>query len=263
MALVYQLDASVAGSLWADDAKTTAATDGGVVAVWSPNASGSVTTDAIQTTNTKRPLYRSNYSSSGYAAIEFDGSNDLLTVAHSTSFNSSVYDMFLVWTPVAIGSGDTMIFGKITNSGWNDGVSMCHSGALVYAGAPNYSDISITSVLSNGLKTMAAVKLKAADRSYLAVRSDNIIFPTRSTLATAPATTSTAVLNIGGPGTAGGGNFTNSAIHELRIYTGEETLSTRLSVYAELAKKWGLTTLSTVPSSGGLIGGGNLNGGFL
>lgn len=243
MPLVYQLDALAASSLWADNAKTMAASNGGVVAVWSPNAASAVTTDAIQTSNTKRPLYRSNYASSGYPAVEFDGSNDELQCAHSASFSASVYDVFLVITPVAVGSGDKLIFGKFTNTSWNDGISINHAADLIRAGAPNYNEITVANSLSNGVKTLLSVKLKVSDRTIFSVRSDNLVIPIRSTTAAAVSTSSTAPLCIGGS-TPAGGYYSNMAWHELRIYTGELSLSDRLSVFSTLASKWGLTTAS-------------------
>lgn len=238
--LVYQLDALAASSLWADDAKTTAASNGGVVAVWSPNASSAVTTDALQTSNTKRPLYRSNYSSSGYPAVEFDGSNDELQCAHSTSFSASVYDLFLVITPVNT-TGEVFFFGKVTNSNWNDGFTVSRDTTTLRSGSPLYTEMQITGALSAGVKTLVAVKLKVSDRTLIGVRADNFIFPLRSTSASAVSTTSTAALCIGGT-TPGGGFYASAAIHELRIYTGELSLSDRLSVFSTLTSKWGLTT---------------------
>lgn len=239
MALVYHLDALAPTSLWADDAKTTAATNGSVVAVWSPNALSSVTTDAIQTSNTKRPLYRTNYSSSGYPAVEFDGSNDELQCAHSASFSASVYDVFFVLTPVAV-SNDRLILTKLTNSSWNDGLNINHNMDTIRAGAPNYNDISVSGALANGVRTLVSIKLKVSDRTLFSVRSDNVIVPVRSTSATAVSTTSTAALCLGGS-TPAGGYYSNMAWHEMRIYTGELSLSDRLSVFTTLASKWGLT----------------------
>lgn len=240
MPLIYQLDALAASSLWADDAKTTPASDGGVVAVWSPNSFSSVTTDALQTSNTKRPLYRSNYVSSGYPAIEFDGSNDELQCAHSASFSASVYDVFFVTTPVAIRSGDKIIFAKVTTGSWNDGLSFNHSSDILRAGAPAYNDLSVSNGLANGVRTLIAVKLKANDRTLFSVRSDNLVIPVRSISATAASTASTTALYLGGHSPTGG-YYSAFAWHELRIYTGELSLNDRLSVFETLAAKWGFT----------------------
>jgi len=259
MPLIYQLDALAASSLWADDAKTTAASNGGVVAVWSPNAASTVTTDALQTSNTKRPLYRSNYASSGYPAVEFDGSNDELQCVHSASFSGSVYDLFLVVTPVAVGSGDRLMFSKLTNSSWNDGVSMSHTGTTLMSGAPSYSELSAAGALANGVKTLVSVKLKVSDRTLFSVRGDNLVVPVRSTAATSVSATSTAAFCVGGS-TPAGGYYANIAIHELRIYTGELSLSDRLSVFSTLASKWGLTTSSGGGGVSRLVNGGLVRG---
>jgi hypothetical protein len=122
--------------------------------------------------------------------------------------------------------------------------------------------MSASNALAAGVKTLIAVKLKVSARTMIATRGDNLIVPVASTAATAVSTTSTSALFIGGNSSAGGGDYANIAVHEIRIYTGEESLDTRLSVQAELAKKWGLTTLSTVPSSGGVQTSRGMNGGM-
>lgn len=240
--LAYMVDAFAAASLWADDAVSTPASDGGVVAAWSPNAASAITTNLIQTTNNKRPLYRASYGGSGYPAVETDGVNDELQCAHSASFAASVYDIFLVATPVAVGTGDRLIFAKLTNSSWNDGVSMSHTGTTLMSGAPSYSELSAANALTNGLRTLIYAKLKVSDRTIFSVR-DNLVIPVRSTAATSVSATSTAAFCLGGS-TPAGGYFANIAYHELRIYTGEMSLSDRLSVFSTLASKWGLTTAS-------------------
>lgn len=254
--LVYQLDALASGSLWANDGKTTPASDGGVVAVWSPNASCSVTTDAIQTSNTKRPLYRANYSSSGYPAIEFDGSNDELQCAHSASFSASIYDVFMVMTPVAVGSGDKLIMAKFTNSSWNDGINVSHIGNSLRAGAPGYNELVATNGFTNGVKTMMHSKLKVNLRSLFSIQSNNQIIPVVNTGATAVSTTSTAALCFGGS-TPAAGYYSNIAHHEIRIYTGELTLDERLTTLSTLAAKWGLMTAASggIPIARGMHGG--------
>lgn len=238
MTLIYKLDASALASIWADDGKTVQASDGSVVAAWT--SSGSLTTDAVQATNGNRPLYRSNYASSGYAGVEFDGvSSDELTVAHDASLNASVYDIWFVITPLRLTGAFQGVFVKSTTSAWNDGISCSINASTIYAGDANFMVLSRELALT---KTLVQIKLKNGDRRLYANLVPNVV----ATAAAVPTSTSTMRIGNG----LGGFPF-QGVLHELRIYTGEETLDTQISVTAELARKWGLSTLSTVPSTGG------------
>lgn len=241
MALVYQLDALAPSSLWADDAKTTAASNGGVVAVWSPNASSSVTTDSIQTSNTKRPLYRSDYSGSGYPAIEFDGSNDELQCAHSALFSSSIYDIFIVLTPIVLGYTDKFVMGKFTNSNWNDGFSITHQGATLRTGSPLYSELSMSTAIAAGVKSLIAARICVGDRSLVSYRNDALLYGKYTTAGGSVSSSSTSALCFGGT-TPGGGFYANFACHEIRIYTGGASLIERSVIAHEMADKWGVAS---------------------
>jgi len=76
MALLYRLDAR--------DALSKPITNGTAIAAWEPSG-GTIADDVLQTTLGARPIYRSNYNSSGYPAADFDGSNDVLTAIDSES----------------------------------------------------------------------------------------------------------------------------------------------------------------------------------
>lgn len=249
MGLVYQLDAMEPSSLWEDDAKTIAATNGGVVAAWSPNASSAVTTDAIQTSNTRRPLYRSDYSGSGYPAIEFDGVNSELQCAHSVLFSASVYDFFMVLTPISLGVSEKFIFGKITNVNWNDGFTISHQGNSLCAGAPAYNEILLGAAIAAGTKILIAVRLCVGDRSIVSYRNDASLYGKYTASGGAVSSASTSALCFGGS-TPGGGFYANFALHEVRIYTGGESLTDRSVIAHALADKWG----SASPTDFGLPG---------
>ena len=104
MSLLYQLDTSVIGTMFSDTGKTTQITNGGTCAAWTaPN--GLITTDAVQSTSANRPTYRSNYSSSGYSGLEFDDSNDQMSIAHSSGWNLTIIDMFIVLTSTSLAVG--------------------------------------------------------------------------------------------------------------------------------------------------------------
>jgi len=73
--LYLHYDASDASKLFTDTGGTSAASNGNEVKCVKPQADASL---AVNLTNTNGPTYRSNYASSGYAALEFDGVNDAL-----------------------------------------------------------------------------------------------------------------------------------------------------------------------------------------
>lgn len=69
------------GDLWQDQPKSVAAGDGDPVGVWVGTGQGSSPADAVRaSTDLNRPIFRSDYESSGYPALEFDGSNDLMLI---------------------------------------------------------------------------------------------------------------------------------------------------------------------------------------
>lgn len=73
--LYLHYDASDASKLFTDAGGTSAASDGNEVKCIKPQADAFF---QVNLTNANGPAYRSNYASSGYAALEFDGTNDVL-----------------------------------------------------------------------------------------------------------------------------------------------------------------------------------------
>ena len=73
--ILLHYDASNAASLFTDTGGTSAASNGNEVKCWKPEVGASL---QVNLTNSAGPVYRSNYASSGYPALEFDGVNDAL-----------------------------------------------------------------------------------------------------------------------------------------------------------------------------------------
>lgn len=133
MTLLYELDSSKPGTLWSDTGKTSAATNGGSVAAWSPNA-GSISTDFLQSTSGSRPIYRTDYNSSGYPAIEFDGSNDFMACAYSASWQVASLTVFAAIEIRRVGTQEYLI-GRTDNS-WTTGWSMTNYNSNFNGGSP-------------------------------------------------------------------------------------------------------------------------------
>lgn len=73
---------AASGNRWQDQAKTVAANDGDPVGVWSPTGYGSLSLDMIRVSaDSRRPTFRSNYESSGYPALEFNGTSNGMNLA--------------------------------------------------------------------------------------------------------------------------------------------------------------------------------------
>lgn len=159
MSLLYKLDARQLGSLWANDAKTVQATDGSVVAVWSPLSGSTITTDLVQTSNTLRPLYRANYNSSGYPGVEFDGANDAMVCAYSSAWAVTSVTCLAVITCRNIVNQEYFL-GR-SSSSWTNGwqianyIGSFHGGGSAYNAAgsiPNRTGMQLFVLrVSNGV----------------------------------------------------------------------------------------------------------------
>lgn len=240
MSLLYQVDSSVIETMFSDMSKTAQITNGGGVAAWAgPN--GSITTDALQSTAGNRPTYRSNYSSSGYPAIEFDGANDCLSVAHSSGWNVSILDVFLVLTPSS-SAGDRGILTKFSNNAWSDAWGIVFSASRFYAGAPAYT--SITATPTSGSRMLIHVHFENAKNcGQFGVHYGG------SATGSGPANNSAAV-NIGRADPSG--YFFVGGMNEIRVYAGGETEQSIVDVKQAMRSKWGLPSVavgSSRPSS--------------
>lgn len=230
MTLLYQIDASVAGSLFADTAKTTPITNGTGVAAAAPVA-GSITTDALQATSGSRPTYRANYSSSGYPALEYDGSSDYLAVAHSAAWNVSVLDIFAVVTITNSASAQGIIT-KWTNSGWSDAWGVAMNNGAFACGSPAYT--SFSAKITTNQRMLIHCHLQASNNcgEFGPVYGG-------STSGAGPSNNSASVM-IGRADNTTSGYWIYGAIHEVRVYGGGETDQTIVDVKNNLRSKWGL-----------------------
>lgn len=235
MSLLWTLDASDSTKLFADTSKTTPITDGtGVAAV--VTAGGLISTDALQSTSGNRPTYRANYSSSGYPALEFDGTNDLLSIAHSSGWNASVIDLFAVLTSTSNATGTYKgIFGKFGDGSWGTGWGATYTLGYLSFGSPQYTACEGTAILNSRIMChfhFEALK-NGCDQGgrYIGSR-----------FGTGPSDT-TADVMIGG---APGGIYPFAgAINEICFFGGGETDADILTTKNSLRSKWGLASVST------------------
>jgi hypothetical protein len=243
MTLIHQLDSSVIGTMFSDTGKTTQITDGTAVAAWAaPN--GSVTTDALQSTLANCPTYRANYSSSGYPGLEFDGSNDQMGVAHSSGWNSTIIDAFIVLTSTSNGgAGYKGIHTKFTDVNWNVGWGATYSLGLLSFGAPGYTNAAGFAVINQ--RVLMHVHYESGRNGCDQGSSIYV----GGSIGTGPTNTAANVIIGGAPG----GTFAFAgAMHEIRVYTGGETDQTVVDIKQALRKKWGIASVavgSARPSS--------------
>jgi len=233
MALLYQLDAAAITTLFSDTGKTTQVTDGGTVAAWTaPN--GSITTDAVQSTSGSRPTYRANYSSSGYPALEFDGTNDHLSVAHSAAWNVSILEIFLVATFTS-STSYRGVFAKWSTISWNDGWGVAIFNGKFSFGAPSFTNA--VAKYTDSSRILCSIRLENAGNGGAFGRCFG-----GSVTGTGPQNNSASVLI--GCGDLTGAFYMSGAINEIRVYGGGETDQTIVDVTNTLRRKWGLASVA-------------------
>jgi hypothetical protein len=239
MGLVYRLDASDLTTMFSDAGKTTQVTDGAAVYYWAPKSGSAVTTDAVQATLSNRPIYRTDYVSTGLPGVEFDGSNDLMTIAHSTGWNTtSIVEVFAaVYLDVTSAGVFRPIITKASTGSWNDTFTLSQSNGSIMFGSPTYNQMMIGERTGawmliygrSGTSTPVHLRYsKAASSEFTPIMV--------SGSSTTPTTNSSNVQIGFGPG----GNYLNGAIGELRVYTGGETVATIESAFYDMSVRWGL-----------------------
>ena len=237
MALLWSLDSLLSATLFADTAKTTPITDGTGVAA--SVSSGSITTDALQSTAGSRPTYRANYSSSGYPGLQFDGSSSCLSVAHSSGWNVSILDIFAIVTLTNSSSAQGIIT-KWTNSAWNDAWGVAMNASLFACGSPAYSNFGAKITLNQRMLIHCHLQSSNNCGEFGPCYGG-------STTGTGPANNSAAV-TIGKADATTAAYFLYGAIHELRVYGGGETDQAIVTVKNTLRAKWGLASVISRPS---------------
>lgn len=239
MGLAYRLDASDITTLFTDAGKTTQVTDGGSVYCWSPKSGSAVTTDAVQATAISRPTYRVDYVSTGLPGVEFDGSNDLLGITHSSGWNTTsiVEIMAVVYADVTSPGVFRPVITKASNGSWNDGFHLTQSTGKWTFGSPTYNQLNIVERISAWVLLYGRAGNATPVHFRMSRAGSSEFTPDMISGSTTTPTTNSSPVQIGfGPN----GNYFNGAIGELRVYTGGETVATVEDVMYDMATRWGL-----------------------
>ncbi len=239
MGLVFRLDASDISTMFTDAGKTTQVADGGSVYCWSPKSGSAVTTDAIQATALNRPTYRADYASTGLPGVEFDGSNDLFGVTHSSGWNTtSVVEIFAaVYLDVTSVGAFRPIITKASTGSWNDTFTLSQSNGNIMFGSPTYNQIMLTERTGAWILIYGRAGTSTPVHLRYSKAGSSEFTPIMVSGSTTTPTTNSSNVQIGfGPG----GSYLNGAIGELRVYTGGETVATIEAAFYDMAVRWGL-----------------------
>lgn len=110
-------DFSAAGTKYQNTGKTVTVVDGDPVAVLVGTGYGSSTADAVRSTaDANRPVYRANFSSSGYPALQFDGTDDLMLISSTGAPSGTTLLRFLLMAvhPTSV-TGARTIFSRASD----------------------------------------------------------------------------------------------------------------------------------------------------
>lgn len=234
--LLLHYDASDAASLFEDSAGTDAAEDADPVLCWKPQADAAWAVNLTEGTN--GPTYRANYSSSGYAALEFDGSNDVLSNS-SPGFGTGEGGFFIaVYTP--IGASNTI---------WSRGNSGSHYFRHLGATTAGSIQSSIGGPTASGTLANARRCVACAFRgthSQIDVLGFSGGNQTNWVSASLSAWFQVGAYNTGSPSFSQFGNF---ALHEIIAVGDAAEWGQVLRATKLLRTKWGITDPNPTPQA--------------
>lgn len=235
--LLLHYDVSDAASLFSDTGGTTAASDGGPTRALGPQSDAAL---QVFLTNSNGPTYRSNYASSGYPALEFDGVNDALVQA-TTGLTAGVrFFVLLVMTPIA-GAG----------TAWSRGTSASHFSRLYISTAPTYLGQSV-----GGASTFSQSASFASGKICIAMTlgdNQNQIDGLGQCIGTQQTGTVSESLNakfsLGVADFSGLTQYGNFAFHELLLIGQNCEWGQVLRGAKILRNKWGITDPNALPQA--------------
>lgn len=241
--LMLEWAADEPATIYEDTGGTDAVEDGDAVASWRSTANGSLSLLANQSTLANRPLYRANYASSGFPAIEFDGSNDGLLVPHSTALNITNQTIVIVAKADTL-SAWRMLLSKVGNSSWTNGFHIA-----------SYSSSAVNFFI-NTLQ-LATAQPGTANRVIFAIRYNGVsgeMWINDSAIGastfSATLTTNTSDGGIGFAGQSGGGYYWDGAIQHILWCNGACSRTAMEYVVNALGDRWGIS-ITDPPSIGG------------
>jgi hypothetical protein len=117
-------------TIYEDTGGTDQAEDADLVAAWRTTTNGSLSLLSTQSTSGSRPTYRADYASSGYPAIEFDGTDDGLLIPHNAALSITSQTIFIVAKADTI-SNWRMLISKLSSGSWTQGLHIATYGSTL------------------------------------------------------------------------------------------------------------------------------------
>lgn len=255
MATIYSILGSSLLAEWAADQPTTIyedtggtdqAEDGDGVAAWRTTGNGTLSLLATQSTVGSRPAYRSNYSASGYPAVEFDGADDGLIIPHHSAFDVTKLLVFVVAKADTL-SAWRMLWSRVNNGSWLLGPHLAV-----------YSATDLYFVIDN-VAAGCVVKPGTSNKNIFCGRYNLIsqsLFRNATVATGGERTAAMGTHSVGGGignGGAGGGNYPwDGPIFHLMICdnTPDFSMTAIEQIMYLLSQRWGIS-YTQPPSYGG------------
>lgn len=252
--ILLHYDASDASTIFEDTGGTDAAEDGDVVKCLKTTSISTLTSALTESTN--GPAYRSNYASSGYAALEFDGSNDILGNA-SVGLSAERYFVLMCATIISGTSGTFWWRGNGLTHFMRNYISTTNTPAFQTTGGTAFFTAIPTAV--TGRMVLATVFGDSQNQ----LDALGICVGNKST-----GTVSASVADhfyIGAGYNAGAYQPANIAFHELLYIAGTCEWGQVLRGAKLMRSKWGITDPNGTPqaaSGGGIQIARGMHGGM-
>jgi hypothetical protein len=250
--ILLRYDASDSAKLWQDTAGTTPVTDGTTVRRWEPSSPSTLTAALTEATN--GPTYRVNYSSTGYAGVQFDGTNDVLSSA-STGLTAVRTHVVCVVTPLGTGrvwnrGNNTTHFHSLYQNSSTSMMVQYNLGSVIQTlNPPTFTGRVITTFSpGTGQNNLEISGAGAGDRGAMGISGST-----------------TADLTLGS--LLSGGSFSQfgpTVIHDLLLITGEVERGQVIRAAKLIATKWGISDPNATPqtAAGGLVSVRHMSGGM-
>lgn len=240
-------------TIYEDTGGTDTAEDGDPVASWRSTANGSLSLLSSQSTLANRPVYRSNYASSGYPAIEFDGSNDGLLMPHDAALSITNQTIFIVAKADTL-SAWRMLLSKVGNSSWTTGIHLASYSATEFRFAAN--NVMFGTVFP-GTSSRFILAIRYNGTSGEIWLNDTAIGSSTTSLSI---TANTADGGIGNGGSAGGGYPWDGPIQHILWCDGACSRTAMEYVVNALGDRWGISITDPPTIGGGVTGFTGLSG---
>lgn len=241
--LLMHYMADGASKLFTDTGGTVAANDGDAIKCWKPESDAAWQVNLTETTN--GPAYRANYASSGYKALEFDGSNDVLSNSAPGFSTSQRCHILAAVTP--IGASNTL---------WHRGSSASHYyRALIATTTMGSAGSGGTGPTASSLTNAKRVAAYAFHSDCTEVNCYGRSAGNNSDMLTA-SVSAWFVLGAFNTGTPSFSQFGNFALHEIVVVHDDVEWGQVIRGATILRNKWGVADQNSLPQA---VAAGSLN----